>query len=339
MMKALIFGSLFYLSILRAQDVPPPPKFDAVDPALAPVLESFRQTLLSTGRVESSYTLGDANYRIWQRITSVVVNTGGCQARMHFDGSFNGGDPTDEATSLFFESVDKVEALTQQELEDRIRSRIGQSRFQTYSGSAVYVLAINGHDSFFRFADEARAKKAADAVRRAAQICRAAPIVVNAAAGAPSLAETLHFIEDKLNDSGAVNFRAFNQNPDGSAAGGSVSVSWRMSEATADTSTCQVGFQKALTQNGATTSEQAIVLSFRRVDKLEVATEQDAINRVRAQNGQSALIYKTEPSSYRLSISAGGNTFLNFRDEETANRIVKAMNHAVELCGGSKKPL
>ncbi len=28
----------------------------------------------------------------------------------------------------------------------------------------------------------------------------------------------------------------------------------------------------------------------------------------------------------------------SFRDEETANRVAKAMVHAAELCGGGRKP-
>jgi hypothetical protein len=33
-----------------------------------------------------------------------------------------------------------------------------------------------------------------------------------------------------------------------------------------------------------------------------------------------------------------GEFALPFRDEETANRVAKAMIHAIELCGGGSKP-
>jgi hypothetical protein len=81
------------------------------------------------------------------------------------------------------------------------------------------------------------------------------------------------------------------------------------------------------------------VISFRRVEKLEMATEQDAVNRERAQVGQTASIYRTEPVVYLLTVTYLGGEFLRlyFSDEEIANRVAKAMLHAVELCGGGSK--
>jgi hypothetical protein len=332
-------AAMVFVSFAGAQDVPPPPKPDTLDPSLAPLLESLKQTLLASGRVESSWTIGTNSYKSWQQITSAVVDARGCQVRWHFDSSFNGGDPRDLATSLFFEAIDTVETLTDQEAEDQFRSRTGQPRSETYSGTA-YGLVINGNRSSLLFASEAQASKAAEAVRRAAQICRAVPIAVSAAAGAPNLADTLHFIEEKLNDTGAVNYRGINQNSDGSPDGTPISWSQRLTQAAADPSSCLVRLNLRRTVNGnRVITDNRMVISFRRVEKLEVATEQDANNRRHAQAGQPALTYKTDPVVYRLDVTylGGEDLVLHFRDEEIANRVAKAMLHAIELCGGGSK--
>jgi hypothetical protein len=48
---------------------------------------------------------------------------------------------------------------------------------------------------------------------------------------------------------------------------------------------------------------------------------------------------KTEPGVYWLTVNylGGESVSLEFLDEEIANRIAKAMSHAVELCGGGSK--
>jgi len=329
--------AVFLSSIANAQDVPPPPRPKADNAALALLLESFKQTLLGSGRVEYSWMAGNSNNRLWQKITSVIVDAPGCQARIHADRSFNGNDPIDQPIPLFFESIDTVEPLTQQEAHDRSRSRSGQARSQTFS-EGVYTLAINGNTTFFLFSSEAHASKAAEAVSRAAQICRSAPVTLNEA-GSPSLVETLHFIQDKLNDNGAVNYRGVNQNADGSPVGNPVSWSTRITEATTDPSKCLLRFNLSWVVNGNTVFADREVISFRRLEKLEVATEEDATSRARAQNSQTTSTYKTDPVVYRLSVRPlfGATLLLHFRDEEMTNRVAKAMNHAVELCGGGSR--
>ena len=235
-MKIFTCALLFFATISAyGQDVPPPPRPDGVDPALAPLLESLKRTLLSSWRVDTQYYMNVRNYKFWRRITSVVADSSGCQARVHFDSSSNDGDPVDVATSVFLELIDKVETLTQQEAYDRARSRLGQPSQITYSGD-VYVLLING-TTLFLFQNKAQASQAATAVDRAAQICRTEPIALNTAAGAPGLAETLQFIAEKMNDTGAVNYRSMYQKPDGTtlALG---SYSKRLTQSAGDLSNC-----------------------------------------------------------------------------------------------------
>jgi hypothetical protein len=312
----------------RAFPVDPKAGQKPADPELVATLESLKQTVLSSGRV--TYTVG-VDYTEWQQIASVLADARGCRTTADFDGH-----PRSK-TTLFFESIDTVEALGLKESQ----VRDGYGTLRPWVGG-VYVVAINGKSSSLRFGSEAQATEAARAVRRAAEICRAAPVVVIPAAGAPSLADTLHFIENKLNENGAVNFRGSYAHPDGSALPDysdmkSFSESQRMSDASADPSTCQARFNWSRTRDSERGFNRLMRISFRRVEKLEVATLQDAFKRNRP-----SPILTTEPVVYqlRLTLVGGDQMDLLFGEEEMANRVAKAMTHAAELCGGggSKEP-
>ena len=183
---------------------------------------------------------------------------------------------------------------------------------------------------------QAQAKRAAEAAGRAAQICLAMPATVNTAGGAPSLADTLHFIEEKLSDSGGVNNHRIYQKPDGSPRA-DIPVSWRLTQVAADPSRCLIRFNERVSTNGKVTADARVVVSFRRLEKLEVIPEQDVMNRQAGGAGSGSV--RTEPVVYLLSaLYLGGEKLeLVFHDEEITNRIAKAMTHAVELCGGGSK--
>jgi hypothetical protein len=320
--------ALFLLDIANAQDVPPPPRPETADLSLTPILESLKQTLIASGRVESTDPIR------WQRITSVTVDPRACQMRVHRDSSFNGSDTVDRSESYFFETIDTVEALSQQQDHDLSRQRIGQARSVTYADPALYTVVLNGNGSSLLFRSAEPATEAAEAIRGAADICRVRPVSLNPAAGAPSLAETLHFVVDKLNDSGPVSYR-LTFHLDGSSLN-RPTPSFALGLATADPATCKLRFDEKPGFNGTPYGAYRRVVPFQRVEKLEVLPEQDALNRGRAPNQG---VFSTEPMIYRLLVTyqGGDSLALRFREEEMANRVAKAMNHAVELCGGGSR--
>ena len=104
---------------------------------------------------------------------------------------------------------------------------------------------------------------------------------------------------------------------------------------------------------------------FKDVKKLEVLNSTDLMNRIIQRAGHPEIVVQDDPPIYELYIHlAAGKTMqrhsqtiiggkhskttesddnigefvLHFRDEEMANRVAKAMIHAIELCGGSSKP-
>jgi hypothetical protein len=330
--------SLLGLALMgAAQDVPLPPKPDPIDPALA---ESLKQTLLSAGRVE--YSFGSDKVRNkksivtqWSiQVTSAVVDARGCTAVVDLKNIEN---KTDFPMPLFFETIDTVEVLSQQEAQDRPLTRAGMplKKDRLYWYDPVYALVINGapyYDGYsVVFSSEAQANQAAEAVRRAAQNCRAVPVTLNAAAGAPSLADTMQFIQDKLNENGAVDYQTRAISNDEDSPPDWMSVSYRLTQAGGDPATCLLRFHNSLTNTLDTSSASAgdipTVLSFRRLRNLEVTTNEEMENRAFAKIG-STLKDQDQPQVYVI-----GGTGLQFLDQQTANRVANAMNHAIQLCG------
>jgi hypothetical protein len=88
--------------------------------------------------------------------------------------------------------------------------------------------------------------------------------------------------------------------------------------------------------NGGAVPPSKASISFRRVEKLEVGAEEEAQNRVPAQNGVRSTI---APVVFRLALKyrSGEQVMIRLRDEDTATRMAKAMTHATELCGGGSK--
>jgi hypothetical protein len=102
--------------------------------------------------------------------------------------------------------------------------------------------------------------------------------------------------------------------------------------------------------------------SFKDVDSIVVEPAQDSGNRIFAETGHPERTLSYIPPVYNLSLKAtkkdafsfhdifstgkqapqnfdftSKDSWFEFRDEQTANRLAKAMLHAVELCGGGNK--
>src|ERR1022692_2742339 len=170
-----------------------------------------------------------------------------------------------QPTCLFFESIDSVDILPEQ---------VALGFVQEFSGTA-YRLITNGDTTTYAalFANESQANNAAEEVRRAARICHARPVVVNAAAGAPLLPETLRYIADQLNAQGTAGWRI------GNAAGGA-DVALRLSQVVPDTTTCQIRYNRTFHASaipGVTREindvDKRMGLSFRRMEKVQVVPE------------------------------------------------------------------
>jgi hypothetical protein len=199
-----------------------------------------------------------------------------------------------------------------------------------------------------------------------------APVAALAASG-PTLAETMKFIQEKLKEQGLVEFvetvSVLNQ------PGVTVRISVRSKDddVVADPAACTLRAagtydQSMVTSAGGNTvasedqhSDLSGTLAFKDVEKITVEHILDFSNRHFAESGHPELKAAEATPVFFVELSAAKTLFtrhetntigsqapvvtdkplkeagLVFRDEETANRVAKAITHAVELCGGGQK--
>jgi hypothetical protein len=177
---------------------------------------------------------------------------------------------------------------------------------------------------------------------------------------APSLEVTMKFIQDKMNDHGPV-FTEIRINQE-SEPGRNYFL---LFDVVADASTCTLHVKKKLTvPDKGWENVEIITIPFRDMDSIAVESEQEMMNRRIAEHGHPENSISYTPPVYGLtmngtkkdvfsfhSIFTSGKqppqttdsrqqqADFSFRDKQTADRIAKAMTHAVELCGdGNKEP-
>jgi hypothetical protein len=191
----------------------------------------------------------------------------------------------------------------------------------------------------------------------------------------PSLEATMKFIQDKLNEQGEVNYtvrrsgdssgddRSTRKTPatpatpatptkgrGSQASNGPSRQSDEVTSVAADPRTCQVSLQKRdLVYMNPVPQYR---FSFRDAEKLMVMPLKDALNRAAADRGEPQNVEEVAPDISALLIQFKGKKLhrqwgnqgsdeqqlrLVFREDELAQRMAKAMVHAIELCGGGSK--
>jgi hypothetical protein len=186
----------------------------------------------------------------------------------------------------------------------------------------------------------------------------------------PSLAGTMQFIQERMNSQGQVGYiYAQSSNPAlRSATHYEISavlanpVTCSLSATETAVATLELANGKPLIDGDAPTrTVWASTVFFKEVEKITVESVQDRENRGLAEDARPEVTATVTPPIFYLVFSASKAVFPNhststhgeqpaesrdvkvkeqhftFRDEDTANRVAKAMVHAVELCGGGNK--
>ncbi|MGD0682432.1 MAG: hypothetical protein ABR990_10300 [Terracidiphilus sp.] len=190
------------------------------------------------------------------------------------------------------------------------------------------------------------------------------------ATGGPSLAESLKFIQDKVNQQGEI---VYSDTPSYANNGESLGSSFQYSQESQVVAFDPAGGlslqeKTSVTVLGTTSSGTTTwQVSFKDLDKLEVMNSGDLKHSL-----NQGFMYQDIPQFFELVVHmASGKTVrqhsrmtictkgiilskqscknpesdtnvgvftLHFRDEEMAGRVAKAMIHAIDLCGGGSPP-
>jgi hypothetical protein len=155
----------------------------------------------------------------------------------------------------------------------------------------------------------------------------------------PSLEVTMSFIQAKLNDVGPVNHAAYGHD---NATG----VDWTNQFASesknvfAAPSLCRIGYTRVEARDGRGIKNEGPTLPLKDVKDIVLMPREQELKESATAAGHPTWTFKVDPPVFVLKVrrvDKGTNVF-DFFDEDIANRVAKAMLHAVELCGGGAKP-
>lgn len=157
----------------------------------------------------------------------------------------------------------------------------------------------------------------------------------------PSLETTMKFIQDKLGEVGKVNWVA---NYNDSATGRDWVEQWSVGQTKvlADASACRISSHYRSTKDGRPSADKESSFSLRDVEDVVILRWEQHIQVLNADAGHASYSGTATPAVFVLKVRQprGRWTVFFFPEEEMANRVARAMVHAVELCseGGGKTP-
>ncbi len=156
----------------------------------------------------------------------------------------------------------------------------------------------------------------------------------------PSLAVTMQFIQDKLSDIGIVNYVIFSQNTsDGSTF--SNTVAYELRNIVADPNRCRITYHQKNAFNGRAPIEFDSFFKLNDVQDIVVKPMTQFQTESDASQGQPNMITTATSPPMTTLLLRHPHGYVNsfpFTDADLADRVAKALTHAVELCGGGQKP-
>jgi hypothetical protein len=155
----------------------------------------------------------------------------------------------------------------------------------------------------------------------------------------PSLEATMTFIQSKL--SSKTNFVEYIHD-DAQNTDRIVQLSVETSKVIADPSSCRIAYHTSTTRDGKiTVFDGDGSLNLREVEDLVVRTGEQEKKIIDSDGGHLTDTTRFDPPIFfvvaRRSQDENTQDAFLFREEDMANRVAKALVHAVELCGGGSK--
>jgi hypothetical protein len=163
-------------------------------------------------------------------------------------------------------------------------------------------------------------------------------VAQQAADSGPTLAATMQFIQEKLSQLGQENYAGYNHdNADGQ--------NWTTQFTTLDTNVvadpaaCRISYHEKRTRDGNVTADSDYDFSLGEIQDVITEPREQLLKKVNTANGHPTWDARIDPPVTMVIAQKAEGTewYFYFLDSNLAERVAKAMNHAVELCGGGKK--
>jgi len=155
----------------------------------------------------------------------------------------------------------------------------------------------------------------------------------------PTIEVTMKFIEDKINEIGTVTIAGY-VHDSANDTDGVQKISATFSNAVADAGACTLGYHRLVISNGQTAYNENVFANLRDVQSIAVLTDAQDWQMYLARTGDATKTVRDVPEIYVLNIKLpkGVDHPIRFYEQDMADRVAKALVHAVELCGGGSKP-
>lgn len=164
------------------------------------------------------------------------------------------------------------------------------------------------------------------------------PAQATEATSGPSLDVTMNFIQEKLSYIGKVNYITFWEDSEYGSKG-SFSFTQEFSKVAADPNKCKITYHYKSTKD-LENSESNQVIALHDVSSVVVKPVEQWMTEFNASHHRSnVLVTTSHPSVFIVLVQiphVDANVFY-FTDATLADKVAKAMTHAVELCGGGEK--
>ncbi len=151
----------------------------------------------------------------------------------------------------------------------------------------------------------------------------------------PSIDKTMQFIQENAAE-GKLAYTAFVTDASQQGMEWSNKFTVEMSNLVADPAACRIAYHWHAEENGKLVDDADYSLVLKDVKEILVLPQAQNQNQVDGRNGHLDWNSRIAPNLFTLIAHRPRgvvNVFL-FSDEEMANRVAKAITHAVELCGG-----
>jgi hypothetical protein len=154
----------------------------------------------------------------------------------------------------------------------------------------------------------------------------------------PSLADTMNFIQDKLNDLKVTYMSYGHDNVAGTDFTNKFTDEY--TKVVADPGACQIRYHYKDLRDGGVTVDTDPWFNLKAVANIVVMSREQALKQIDSAAGHPEYSYKIDPPMFVLHVVRTDKALhdFTFPEEDLANRVAKAMVHAVELCGGGSKP-
>jgi len=151
----------------------------------------------------------------------------------------------------------------------------------------------------------------------------------------PSLEDTMKFIQDKL--PGRVNYVVYvHDNLVGTDW--ALKRSFELTNVYADANRCFIGFHLRFDNGKNSVVDKGSEVYLKQAQEIVLKLMDQVLQEVDAKSGHPERSVKIDPPIFSVVVKTQGNHSMNFNfyDEAMSERVSRALQHAVDLCGGGR---